>query len=162
MADYRTLVVDVSTLDEGKFYKIYTDSNGTTLLIPKETDDNLSEDVRDNRNRIITLENENTDVPMSITNSPNAVINIINDNNENNYKRIDVIDASEIVIPYKGIISSIKVYDQIPSSTTDIITFEQIEEGVLIKYVENNLTKDKQIIINTNSPITGYVEVFSI
>lgn len=45
MADYRNLMIDVDELEEGKFYKVYTDSNATTLLIAKEDEDQLIADV---------------------------------------------------------------------------------------------------------------------
>lgn len=159
MSEYKNLIVDVSELEEGKFYKVYTDSNGTTLLIPKEKEDALIQGVTDNTNRITALEEE--EASMSISNSPNAVINIIKDNIENKYKRVEVNNITEITIPYVGTVSNVKVFNKINSNIQNTNLYEQIEEGVQIIYSENTLNKQKQILINSNSPITGYIEVFN-
>lgn len=38
MAIYKNVVVDVEPLEPGKFYRVYVDSNGTSLLLPKDTE----------------------------------------------------------------------------------------------------------------------------
>lgn len=160
MSKYENLIVDVSELEEGKFYKVYTDSNGTTLLIPKDDEDALIQKVTDNTDRIAALADE--EASMHISNSPNAVINIIKDDIESKYKRIEIENITEIAIPYDRVVSNVKVFNKIPSSTPNTNLFEQVEEGVQIRYSEDISTKQKRIFINSNNPITGYIEIFNI
>lgn len=69
MADYRNLIIDVDGLEAGKFYKLYTDSNATTLLIPKDKDDALELDVEQLKIDVDTLEKQKDNQIITISNS---------------------------------------------------------------------------------------------
>lgn len=159
MANYENLIIDTDSLTPGKFYKVYTDSNATTLLIPKDEDDDIKSTIANLEERLGLLESSG-DSPMSISNSPNAVINIINEDSSKKYKRIELNEITDISIPYDGIISSVKVYGEIQSNISGKKMYEQIDDGVQIFYTEDILTKQKQLLINSNNPIKGYAEIF--
>lgn len=77
MADYRNLLVNVEPLEPGKFYRVYTDSNATTLLISKNNEDDLElsvaqlkldveELLKSKNDNIITVTTSGSNPPASI------------------------------------------------------------------------------------------------
>lgn len=69
MADYRNIIIDVEGLEAGKFYKMYTDSNATALLISKDVDDKLELEVEQLKADVNTLINQNSGQVITISNS---------------------------------------------------------------------------------------------
>lgn len=103
MAQYRQLIVDVENLTPGKFYKLYTDSNATTLLISKDEEDQLELDVEQLKSDIedVKKQNDNQTITISSSVSPSR-------NNEvkkllvRNFVNIEIaeLSANAVIVEY--------------------------------------------------------------
>lgn len=103
MADYRNILIDVEGLEEGKFYKLYTDSNATSLLIPKEDDDQLELDVEQLKVDVESLQkSQNNTQVITVSNggvNPPQEIKTIRVRNSTNIK-ISELSANAIIVDY--------------------------------------------------------------
>lgn len=155
MADYRTLMVNVEGLEEGKFYHVFTESNGTTLLIPKndytQADfDNLSQLALDNQQRINGLEDADLKDHFMIGMNLATI-------------KKQFSNQQHIEIPYlRKEVTNVIVYGQVSVTDTEKI-YKEITSGIDISYHElydnDGSLIAKKVIIETEQPITGYALV---
>lgn len=103
MADYRNILIDVEGLEEGKFYKFYTDSNATSLLIPKEVDDQLELDIEQLKSDVESLQNsQNSTQIITVSNggvNPPQEIKTVKVRNSTNVK-LSELSANAVMVDY--------------------------------------------------------------
>lgn len=166
MAQYETLMVNVEGLIPGKFYRVYTDSNGTVLTIIKDDEDAKFNQIEVNKNDLII-------VKQNLQNFGDAILD--NQSRINNLEMTEVerikefISRVSITKPFinsniieiehhRDVIINVLVMEKI------LDTFEHKEYREVVadwKEVEELIggVWIKKVVITLNQPTTGYVVI---
>lgn len=170
MANWENLMVDTDQMEDGKFYKVYTDKNNATLLILKDSEDVIHAMVQDHETQIATLIDNDGKYNNRITDNSERINNLEDKDLKHTFIegmeissiRKEFVNSTYIEVNYgRKEIHNVTVFKQITDDDNERI-YEEMTAGVEIRYHEkynNGVLFEKQVIIETNTPVSGYVLV---
>lgn len=168
------LVVNTADLVEGKFYQVYTDSNGTTLLVPKDNIDQLEADVESLKttqnslladmiqvkntqsgilNSLQTLEGSNND----LTDSVNNLVNVTN-TLSNKVTELEEKNANPVIVNVNNNTGCCPTPE--PSSEWKTVTVgEQTEQDIVLTELSANAVTVKYLLYRNKEMEMGTLNI---
>lgn len=133
MPNWENVMVDTEQMESGKFYKIYTNSNNATLLIPKENEEELEQKVNNNTNDIILLKQSHVYA---------FEIKFYNER------------YIEMIIPNGLWINGTSIYETVREDEQFLVE-RDMTHSMHIEIKKNKNTGEQIVYTHSNQPITG-------
>lgn len=170
MANWENVMVDTDQMEPGKFYKLYTDKDNVTLLISKDSEDIIHQMVQDHKLKVIELQQTNSQILSKVVDNQSRINNLEDRDLKKSFIegmeissiKKEFVNSTYIEVDYgRKEIHNVTVFKRITDDDNERI-YEEMTAGVEIRYHEkynNGVLFEKQVIIETNQPVSGYVLV---